>query len=90
MGIFTVKHPCKKYSYAVTTGTYIGEIFIFVEEKDDDYCFISIPKNKNRIIPKDKFHFGLAEEIVEVVEKLPSKVFNLLEKQYHFNTKSSK
>ena len=66
MGIFTVEHPCKRYSYAITTGTYVGEILVFIEGNGEDYCFISIPKNKNRVVPKDKFHFGLAEEIVEV------------------------
>jgi hypothetical protein len=90
MGIFTAKHPCKRYSYAVTAGTYIGEILVFIEQNEENYCFISIPKNKNRIVPKDKFHLGIAEDIVEIVEKLPNNIFKLLEKQYHYNTKTAK
>lgn len=87
---FQKKHPIKGYSYAVTTGAYVGEILIFVEEKEDNFDFISIPKNVNRYIPKDKFFYGINEKIVDVVEKIPNKVFKLLQKQFEYNKKYNK
>lgn len=87
---FKKKHPIKGFSYAVTTGTYIGEILVFVEEKNDGFDFISIPKNINRNIPKDKFFYGIEENIVDVVEKIPNKIFNLLKKQFEYNKKYNK
>lgn len=88
--LFKKTHPIKGYSYAVTTGAYVGEMFVFIEEKEEDYKFISIPKNVNRDVPKDKFILGMNEGIVEVVEKLPRKISSLLEKQYRFNQKTAK
>jgi hypothetical protein len=83
-------HPIVGHSYAVLTGGYVGEIFVFVEENEQEYGFISIPKNINRYVPKDKFHYGLSHNIVEYVEKIQNKVFNLLKKQYTFNLKGDK
>ena len=37
------KHPIESHSYAVVTGAYVGEMLIFVEEKENDYKYISIP-----------------------------------------------
>jgi hypothetical protein len=87
---FNKKHPIKGFSYAITTGTYVGEILIFVEEKNEHFDFISIPKNVNRNIPKDKFFYGMEEKIVDVVEKIPRKVFKLLEKQFEYNKRYNK
>jgi hypothetical protein len=85
-----INPPIVGHSYAIQTGTYVGEIFVFVEELGSSYGFISIPKNINREVPKDKFDYGLSTNIVEFVEKIQSKAFNLLKKQYEFNTKNSK
>jgi hypothetical protein len=86
----TKKHPKKSFSYAVTTGTYVGEILVYIGETETDYRFISIPKNVNRNVPKEKFEYGLDSKIVEFVEKIPNKVFKILEKQFEFNDKNSK
>jgi hypothetical protein len=83
-------HPIEGYSYAVTTGTYVGEMLVFVEENKDNFEFISIPKNKNRQVPKDKFKLGIEEKIVDVVEKLPNNIYNLLKKQFDFNRRNHK
>lgn len=84
------KHPIKGYSYAVTTGTYVGEMLVYVEENIDTFHFISIPKNVNREVPKDKFFLGLESKIVEAVEEIPKAVSELLEKQYNFNKNEAK
>lgn len=79
------KHPIRGYSYAVTTGTYVGEMLVYVEEQTENYKFISIPKNINREVPKDKFNLGLDNSIVEIVEEIPKSIYELLEKQYFYN-----
>jgi hypothetical protein len=76
--------------YAVGTGTYVGEMFVFVEKDGDDYCFISIPKNVNRTVPKDKFLIGINAKIMDYVGQMDFNVFALLEKQFVFNKKTDK
>jgi hypothetical protein len=72
--------------YAVGTGTYVGEMFVFVEEELDSYNFISIPKNVNRCVPKDKFEIGVQNLILEYAGKIDNDdVYVLLEKQFEFN-----
>lgn len=85
--MFSIQHPCERWCYAVTTGTYCGEMLFFMEKTTDSYMFLSLPKNVNRTIPIDKYNVGVDSNIVETVEKIPSKVFNLLKKQFLFNKK---
>ena len=79
--------PKRGHAYAVGTGTYVGEMFVFVEETEGDYNFISIPKNKNRVVPKDKFEIGIKHKILEEVDAIDNDVFILLQKQFDFNKK---
>jgi hypothetical protein len=83
---FSVTHPRKKYIYAVTTGAMLGELLVYVESKDDNHGFLVLPAMKNRLIPKEKFDDGLSNKIVDIVEKLPKKVFKVCEAQYIKNT----
>lgn len=83
--MFNNKHPKTKNAYAVVTGDYCGEMLIFIEKQKSNYCFLSIPKNVNRVVPIDKFEFGLQEGIVEHVQPIDSGVYNLLKKQYIYN-----
>lgn len=85
--LFNKKHPKKGHAYAVTTGCFVGEMLVFVEKQKDEYSFISIPKNINRVVPIDKFELGLSEGIVDPVEQIDSKVCKLLFKQYDYNRK---
>ena len=71
--------------YAVGTGTFVGEMFVFIEETNDMYDFISIPKNENRSVPKEKFDFGIKHKIIEYVKEIDKDVLTLLEKQFVFN-----
>jgi hypothetical protein len=71
--------------YAVGTGSFVGEMFVFMIELQDTYEFISIPKNENRSVPKDKFKFGLKNNILEYVNEIDKDVLVLLEKQFVFN-----
>jgi hypothetical protein len=83
-------NPIKGHAYAVGTGTYVGEMFVFIEHNQNDYCFISIPKNVNREVPKDKFVLGLNSQIIDYVGQIDSDVLHLLEKQFVFNKQMNK
>jgi hypothetical protein len=83
-------NPNKGCIYAVGTGTYVGEMFVFIEQNRDDYHFISIPKNVNREVPKDKFVLGLNSQIIDYVGQIDSDVLDLLEKQFVFNKQMNK
>lgn len=82
-------HPIIQHIYAVTKGTYIGEMLAYIEQSEGSYKFISIPKNINRDIPIDQFILGLRSKIVENVEKLPENVYNVLRAQFYYNEKSN-
>jgi|LakMenE01Jun11ns_1017448.scaffolds.fasta_scaffold9763112_2 hypothetical protein len=83
---FSVNHPKKRYLYAVTTGVMLGELLVYIESIDNNYGFLVLPIMKNRLIPQDKFKEGLANKIVDIVEKLPKNVFKVCEAQYIKNT----
>ena len=83
-------NPTKGCIYAVGTGTYVGEMFVFIEKNNEDYCFLSIPKNVNRTVPKDKFLIGLESKIIDYVGNMDSTIIELLEKQFVFNRKFNK
>ena len=40
---------------------------------------------KIRTVPHDKFKFGLDNKIIDIVERLPKKVFNVCTVQYNKN-----
>ena len=52
------KHPQERNTYAITTGDYVGEMFIYIESDDDCHKFLSVPKNVNRKVPKEKFELS--------------------------------
>jgi len=75
------KHPKKKTVYAVTKGTYLGELLVFMEE-ELELKFLTLPNMIIRSIPRDKFELGLKEGIVDVVKKIPNYVYSTCKKQY--------
>jgi len=79
------KHPKRKVVYAITGGKYLGELFVFMEEKDNNFIFLSLPEMIVREVPKEKFMFGLTEKIIDVVQKIPSYVYNVCKAQYNKN-----
>lgn len=79
------KHPKQRYIYAITGGKYLGELFVFMEEKEDIYKFLSLPEMKIREVPKDKFDFGLTEKIIDIVKKIPNDIYKVCKAQYDKN-----
>lgn len=82
--------PKERQVYAVGTGTYVGELLVFVKKVNDNYCFLSVPKNRNRIVPIDKFDFAMEHKIMEIVEELPKPVYKLCVAQFVYNEKHPK
>ena len=78
-------HPKKKTVYAVTGGKYLGELLVYVEATKDNYYFLTLPDMNIREVPKEKFDFGLKENIIEVVKKVPSFVYKVCKAQYFKN-----
>lgn len=85
MILFKKTHPKKGYVYAITKGTYLGELFVHIENKDSTYYFLSLPDMKVRTVPVDKFKFGIDNKIIDIVERLPKKVYNVCKSQYNKN-----
>ena len=83
--LFRGTHPQSRYIYAITAGAYLGELLVYTEQIPGSYSFLSLPQMVNRMIPVDKFTFGIETGIVEVVEKLPRHVHSTCMKQYHKN-----
>jgi len=79
------KHQYHRCIYAVTQGAYLGEMLVFIKQQGDSYHFLSIPNNVNRIIPKEKFDFGMQNGILQFVEKTPQQVYQVTAKQYDKN-----
>ena len=79
--------PKHRVPYAVQNGHYVGEMFVYIEKDEKNFYFLSIPKNVNREVPKDRFFFGLENKILEEVDKLPSNIYSLLKAQYFYNKK---
>jgi len=82
MILFKKQHPIKRYIYAVTAGYYLGELLVYMETVDTQHKFLSLPTMIIREIPVDKFESGLKDKIVDIVEKIPNKVFKVCKLQY--------
>ena len=74
--------PKPKGSYAVTSGTYVGEFFVYMEKIKGDFMFLSLPKMEIRAVPYDKWVLGVKNDILEEVEELPKDVYQVCEAQY--------
>jgi ABC-type cobalt transport system substrate-binding protein len=72
-------------AYAVQTGDYAGQMYIFIEKTKDSYEFLSSPLMENRSVPVEKFDFALQEGIIEYVERLPRYVRNITRAKFKEN-----
>jgi hypothetical protein len=79
------KHPKKGFVYAITTGKFAGQLFVYVETKLNDHGFLSLPEMVTRSVPTDKFDMGVKNNIIDIVERLPSPVYKMCIKQYRKN-----
>jgi len=89
--LFKCIHPSPRRTYAVTTGSFVGEMLIFIKQENNNYYFLSIPKMENREIPIDKFELGLSAHILDVVkDKMSKEIYAVCVKQFDKNLKNDK
>jgi len=81
--------PRKRDIFAVTTGDYIGEFFVYTEEQNEVYMFLSLPKMHIREVPKKVFESSIKSKILTLVEQLPFDIYTVCIEQYK-KTKSQK
>ncbi len=79
---------CKRELYAVQTGDYVGQMFAVVNPTKKFIGCLSIPKMENIDVPIESFDNGRNNDIIKLVEKLPKKVYSVVEAQYKDNENS--
>ena len=68
--------------FAVSTGSYLGEFFVFIERKSSIQYFLSLPKMINRQIDEQKIDHALSNGILEFQENLPDDVKKICVEQH--------
>lgn len=77
-----LKRPKRRVLYAVTGGQFLGEFFVYMEKKKDNFTFLSLPHMKIRDIPEDKYYFAIDNTILDKAGKVPRSVYSVCKKQY--------
>ena len=80
--------PTRKSIYACLHGDYVGEMFIYIDKKDDNYLFLSVPKKINQTIPIKSFDSGMNLGILEFVEVTLEEIYKVAKAQYIYNEKN--
>ena len=75
----------KREVYAVQTGDYVGQMFTIVEHNNDVIGCLAVPLMENIKVPIESFENGRNNDIIKFVEKLPKKVYSVVEAQYKKN-----
>jgi ribosomal protein L14E/L6E/L27E len=75
--------------YAVHTGTYAGEMLIYIKQSDTHVSFLSIPNMVNRDIPIYSFDLGRNSDIIKYVERVPDYIRKIVKVQYEQNENSN-
>ena len=75
----------KREVYAVQTGDYVGQMFTIVEDSKDLIGCLALPLMENIKVPRESFENGRNNDIIKFVEKLPRKVYSVVEAQYKKN-----
>ena len=76
---------CKREVYAVETGDYVGKMFAVVDPKKEAIGCLILPQMENVNVPIESFDNGRNNDIIKLVEKLPKKVYSVVEAQYKKN-----
>ena len=80
---------CKRQLYAVQAGDYVGQMFAIVDPAENTIGCLSLPKMENIEVPVESFENGRNNDIIKFVEKLPKKVYSVVEAQYKKNEDSN-
>lgn len=76
--------------YACSAGYWAGHSFIYITSNEDEWGFLELPKMTNVWISKEKFDFGLKNDIIEYVERVPRAIRTVCKKQFDENKKERK
>ena len=76
------KTPKRRDVHAVTSGDYIGELLVYMESVNGNFCFLSLPDMKVRIVPESDVYSGIDAGVLDKVEKLPRDVYAVCCEQY--------
>ena len=76
---------CKRQVYAIETGDYVGKMFAVVDPKKESIGCLILPQMENIDVPIESFDNGRNNDIIKLVEKLPKKVYSVVEAQYKKN-----
>ena len=79
---------CKRDIYAVQTGDFVGKMFAIVKLEDESIGCLILPQMENIKVPRESFDNGRNNHIIKFVEKLPKKVYSVIEAQYKKNENS--
>lgn len=75
--------------YAVHTGSYAGEMLLYIKQEKNTCCFLSIPNLINRNIDNPVVIRGIEGKILQYVENVPKYVLKTSIKQYNYNEKAN-
>ena len=81
--------PKQREVFAVGTGVYVGEMLVYMKKDNENYYFLSIPKNINRVVPIDRFNFAMEHRIAEFAHTLPRDIYKICSKQFEYNLKNT-
>ena len=69
--------------FAINEGSFKGEFFVYIRETEEYYHFLSLPHNNPVAVPVEEFKIGVDKKIIEPLEKLPTKVYEICVAQYN-------
>jgi hypothetical protein len=81
--------PKRRYIYAVTNGTYVGEWWVqippssYFKQEDKPLKFFSLPDKFIREIPIKDFNLGITNKVIEPVDVLPEPIYNVCLAEYN-------
>lgn len=75
--------------FAVHTGTYAGEMLLYIDTDILCHNFLSLPNMVNRTVPKKSFELARNNDIIKYVERAPKYVITVSTAQFKQNEKSN-
>lgn len=75
--------------YAVNAGTYGGMYLVAVEEKEQEYMFVTLPDRVVLNVPVSDINDGIDKDIITHVASLPDGVYAYCKKIYEDRKKDN-
>lgn len=76
--------PKERYIYVVLEGKYKGEWLVVVKKDDKETTYFSLPDKHIRKIPNKDVEWGLNNKVLEPVDVLPKRVYNVCIAEYNY------